>query len=1007
MTNKFRQLCNPHQHPQSLDTASPLEKFVDRDIELGSGVSTMTDHGTLGGAVDFYTYCKKKDDKKNKKPIQPVIGLEGYVFDPDCDILRAGGIDGEENVRKYNKYYHLTMHAQTEKAYLKLVSKLSHADLNNSVWAGQEKKPLFTWKDLEELGQEDMTFCSSCLAGICANHLKKGRPDLAEAYYARMRSVVKPGNFYVEVFPHVTTHQWTEGCFVTLKDGRVLRFRDSKRFDVGGQEIPASLLHRYIGKTLTGTYHYQKMEALDNPCEIISVKLVKDFVQDECTPFAPDGDNQLSCNRVMLELAAKYGDKVLVSLDSHYSTVDYRRVQDIKNLQAGWGPFFGNYHIYSSDEAFTYFSSKMGTTEKQYEEWIDNSYEWASKFKDFKITKRDLLPRSRYPQDTVKHVYELIEKHGRYDGSPEQKERLEREITLFHDNGTQDLLPYFFTAEDFCAYYASKGYLSGPGRGSAAGVLLSYLLEITHVNPLKHNLSLDRFITLDRILSGKMPDIDTDFGDVSVLTAPGGYLDTFFKGKAAQISTVTTMKLKSSIRDVFRQVHKGGIPYEVDRLAFDLPDEPQGIKSYDFVFGYEDTDGNHIDGEIETNKELAGLARQYPTEWELIVKCLAVVRGKSRHASAFVLSEDLIDSIIPLTIQKDDDGAGIVTQYSMTGCETVGGLKFDFLGLKMLKDIQDAVKLIQQRNPVADWSQKSIIIDGLKVQMFRVIPHEGKLYDIYDLPYSKEVFLEISEGKTETVFQLNTSSARKWLKEFDYYRPDTDVKLINGLDDVGIFTALDRPGPLDAKMRSSDGDEINMLQEYARRVRGIQNPEAIKIMEELLPETFGVMVTQEQLQRLYQNLTGCNGIEANTFRDKIGKKKMEEVMAMKPYFIKNAEPKIGLANAEAVWSQIVTCGNYCIDATQRLLTDRGSMSMLDVVATPGVKVASMGSQGMEFIEPEAKWCSGEKEVLEVELEDGTIIRATGDHKFLYEGGWVTLNDLISIGEMEISYGIED
>ena len=905
--NKFRQLCNPHQHPQSLDTASPMEAFVNRDIELGSGCSTMTDHGTLGAAVDFYTYCNKVDPKKGKTKIQSVIGLEAYLMDPDCSILKNGGIT---DPKAYNKYYHLTMHTKTESAYLALVKKLSQADLHNSVWAGQEKKPLFTWADCEELGAHDVTFCSSCLAGIVSNHYKNGRPDLGEAYYKRMRGIAKPGNFWVEVFPHVTTHKWTEGVFVTLTDGRILRYRDSKRFEVMGQEVPASLLHKYAGKTITGTYHYQKVEPLEPVGVIQSVKLVKDFVQDECSSFAPDGDGQLACNKAILGLAEKYGDKVLVSLDSHYATQDYRRVQDIKNLQAGWGPFFGNYHIYSSEEAFAYFSSKMGITAKTFEEWIDNSYEWADGFKDFKITKRDLLPRSRYPADTVSYAYELIEKHGRYDKSPAQKERLEKEITLFHDNGTQDLLPYFFTAEDFCAYYASKGYLMGSGRGSSGGVLLAYLLSITHSNPLKYNLSLDRFMTLDRIQQGKWPDIDTDFGRVKVLTEEGGYLDTFFKGRSAQISTLITMKLKTSIRDVFRQIHVGGIPYEVDRIAWALPDEPQGIKSIDFVYGYEDTDGNHIDGEIETNKDLAMLVRKHPKEWELIVKCLSTTKARSRHPSAYLLSDQDIDKIIPLTIQKDELGAGIVTQYTMVGCETVGGLKFDFLGLNTLNDIQDAIKLIQKRTSSHDWTAKDTIINGLKVSMLRVVPFEGSLYDIYDLPYSKEVFMDISEGRTETVFQLNTSAAQKWLKEFNYPKPDSDVKLINSIEETAFFTALDRPGPLDAFTEGSDGEQYNMLQEYARRARGIKNPLAIKIMQELLPETYGVMVTQEQLQSLYQKLTGCTGIEANNFRDKIGKKKMEEVIASKPFFIENASTRVSREDAEAIWGQIVTCGNY-------------------------------------------------------------------------------------------------
>lgn len=168
-------------------------------------------------------------------------------------------------------------------------------------------------------------------------------------------------------------------------------------------------------------------------------------------------------------------------------------------------------------------------------------------------------------------------------------------------------------------------------HNSAGGVLISYLLGITHVNPLKHNLSLDRFLTLDRIKSGKMPDIDTDFADRDWLFEDDGYLEKRFKGKYAQIATVAMMKLKSSIKDVFRQKYKE-VPYNIMKFAESLPDEPQGIPTYDFVFGYEDTDKNHVQGLIEKSAELRQFTKNYPLEWEAIVRCLGVTRSRGVHA---------------------------------------------------------------------------------------------------------------------------------------------------------------------------------------------------------------------------------------------------------------------------------------------------------------------------------------------------------------------------------------
>lgn len=170
-------------------------------------------------------------------------------------------------------------------------------------------------------------------------------------------------------------------------------------------------------------------------------------------------------------------------------------------------------------------------------------------------------------------------------------------------------------------------------HNSVGGVGIAYLLGITHVNPLRHDLSLDRFITPDRIASGKMPDIDTDFSTREYLLGPSGYLETNFKDRYAQISTTLTLKLKSSIKDVFRfMATDKRVPYEVEKLVSSLPDEPQGIKSYDFLFGYEDTDENHIAGLIEKDERLKKLAVRFPRQWATIIKCLGVPRARSRHA---------------------------------------------------------------------------------------------------------------------------------------------------------------------------------------------------------------------------------------------------------------------------------------------------------------------------------------------------------------------------------------
>lgn len=199
--------------------------------------------------------------------------------------------------------------------------------------------------------------------------------------------------------------------------------------------------------------------------------------------------------------------------NSHFAVRDDKVVQDVRLAQSGAWRFYGSYHRQSSDEAYEYFKQHHNTSGQEFEGWVDNSLAFADRFKGFEFKTAPSLPVKFYPSDTLGHTKELIQKYGRFINKPEYVSRLKTELDILHRNGKIDLLPYFFLAEEQCRLYANQGLLTGCGRGSAAGLLLSYLLGITHIDPLKYGLSLERFITLDRIRSGKTPDIDLDFPD--------------------------------------------------------------------------------------------------------------------------------------------------------------------------------------------------------------------------------------------------------------------------------------------------------------------------------------------------------------------------------------------------------------------------------------------------------------------------------------------------------------
>lgn len=993
----FRQFSTPHCHSAaSLDTASTPEQFAKWEHEHGSGTLTVTDHGTLAGARRVYDLAYGKNYKGK---LTPILGLEAYFRDDDCPILKSFGIaktprymhlrkgtftsaekyeklnaaEKAEYIRQegfwdYNKYFHLTMHFGDQQAYETAVRLLSLADARAEKH-GKERKPLFAWKDLEEIGATNTTFTSSCLIGMVQRHLAfSQRPDIAEEYLKRLIGCVKPGNFYTEMFPHVCDRNWDSAVVVKFEDGGEERFQQWKKLKTdkaygkakADDGVKAEWLAEAWARNPEG--HGSLRAVMDNRKwaertelkRIVSVKHVEEFIMNECTAFSPNGDLQAPCNRYVLEMAKKYGTKILISDDSHFVVPEEKVVQDVKLMQDGNWRFHTSYHRLTSDEAWKYAKDVLGTGEAEFESWIDNSQEWASKFKDFKFKNRKSLPTNFYPEKTLEHTMGLIQKVGRMDwNNPVYMDRLRSEIDLLHYNGVIDLLPYFFIDEEVCDVYLCNGDLTGPGRGSAAGLLLTYVLGITHVDPIRYGLSKDRFLTIDRIQSGKLPDIDQDLPSRDLLVGSKkksgkkedddaesddeneidrnleeGWLYRRFGDCVAQISTDVTLKLRAAVLDVARVTSPDRrVPEEIAKLAHKFENAPQGISDKDFVFGY-DNNGDRVKGSIESDEALIAYIKQRPDQWEIVQKCLGVVRGKSRHACAYVIADEPIRNFIPLTSVN-----GVtVTQPTAAQVESSGGLKMDFLVINSLRDISACIKLIQDRSADKkfDWadarrprvpgsSVPSIDINGRKVPLIRTVPHKGGYVDIWDLPEDQPVFRSICEGDTETVFQFGTPGAIKWLRHFDHVRIKKDAsgeahKALDSIEALAAFTALDRPGPLDAYVENPDTKSShNMLVEYARRARGERPVGNFPILDQLFPESYGVIVYQEQVQKTFHEIGGTTAIQANDFRIHVSKKQPTEIMKDKGIFMPGAVAKIGPEAAEQLWQSMETFGQYAFN----------------------------------------------------------------------------------------------
>jgi len=987
---KFLNFPTPHSHPQSLDSGSLWESWIKRELELETKSLTVTDHGTMGGCRTAYKLARKNG-------LIPILGMEGYLR-PDVEdpIAKSHGIEMIEGVYTDSlyKYAHFTVHFLDEQAYY-ANSKILSERYKTAEKHGAEYKPLYTWADIEELCQYNITLGSGCLIGwvqrILMNH---GNFELARAYYERIRAL-KPGAFYVEMFPHVCDRNWDSAVYLITKDGTELRFPTWKNLltSVNNKEkgIKADQL---AAKKLTSEHVLyavmQNRKWVDqDPVTFVKVEKREGFIQNECTPFCPDGDLQLTGNKFLLELAHQYKDPILVSDDSHVSYPGDKIVQDIK-LQASGGNwrFANNYFRYSSDQAYEYFKAKLDISESEFSGWIDNSHGWRDRFKNFKFNDRLHLPSNFYPQDTLPHLKTLINKHGRMRwDDPIWRNRLQKEIKLLAKNSKADFLPYFFMIEEALEHVQKSGDLPGPGRGSAAGLLLSYILGITHVDPIQYGLSEDRFMTLDRIEQGKLPDIDVDLPNKDILThSESGWLRGKFGDCVAQIATINTLKLRNAVKDVARVQHGGEVPSEIDKLTANFKNAPQGITDKQFVFGYTDDAGHPVPGTIETDLSLQEYIRKYPEDWNIVQRTLGVSRSLGRHASAYIVGDVPVHQYIPTMVIGDVR----TTQYTAQSCEDAGGIKMDFLGLNTLKDISRCLQIIhEQEVPPPD----GMTIDDKYVPPYRLLKFQDQYYDIWDLPEDKLVFDEVSNGNNTTVFQFDTPGVKNWLRAFNH-EIEPGKKIIHSIRTMADFTALDRKGPLDAIV---PGTNHNVLIEYALRARGKGTGKRLDILDRLLPDTYGLIIYQEQLTKVYKEVGQTTGVQAEAFRVHTGKKQMEEMTNDRVIFMKGAVPTLGDEGAEELWNMMVTFAQYGFNKSIHedvILPCEGGAKPIKEFH-PGDIVQCLNDRNeLEETEVVALHDHGLLEGIEIEFDDGYKIICSINHKFLTPQGMLPLHQIL-------------
>jgi len=532
-------------------------------------------------------------------------------------------------------------------------------------------------------------------------------------------------------------------------------------------------------------------------------------------------------NRQLTELSKKHGVKLIATNDVHFVNQEDAEAHDILICLNTGADFNDSNRLIYTKQEWLKTCEEMFELFKDVPEVFENTLEIADKVEIYEIDNQPLMPDFPLPagftdpDEYLEHLTYEGAKNRYNDITDEIKERIDFELSTIKKMGFPG---YFLIVQDFIAAARKMGVWVGPGRGSAAGSVVAYCLRITDIDPLKYDLLFERFLNPDRI---SMPDIDIDFDDDGRQEVLNYVTEKYGKDKVAHIITFGSMAAKSAIRDVAR-VMKLPLP-ESDRLAKLIPEIPRmTLKS--------------------AYNEIRELADARNSENPLIIETLKYaevlegsVRNTGIHACGIIIGKDDLKNIIPLSLAKEKEGDEdvLVTQFEGKWVEEVGLLKMDFLGLKTLSIIKDALENIKL--------SKNIEIDIENISL-----EDTQTYELY------------SRGDTVGTFQFESDGMRKYLREL---KP-------NKFEDLIAMNALYRPGPME------------YIPQFINRKHNKEKIEYdFPIMEKRLKETYGITVYQEQVMLLARDMAGFSRGDSDKLRKAMGKKQKDVMDALKVKFV--------------------------------------------------------------------------------------------------------------------------
>lgn len=844
-----------HVHTQYslLDGLSSVTALVDKALADGMPGVAITDHGNMFGVKEIYNYVnggclkgyKKKLEKAEKsgntakaeqikgwidriknKDFRLIIGCEMYVAQKSLT----------EVVDRHDKGRHLVVLAKNKTGYKNLIKLVSKA------WTDGFYSHPRTDKHELEAHREGLIIASACLGGEIPRLIQAGRLDEADEQVAWWKSVFGD-DYYIELQRH------------PAKVANAARDVFEIQQKVNAELIKLARKHD-IKLICTNDVHFVDEADAESHDRLICVSTNSNLFDPNRMRYTKQEwfKTTAEMNELFADIPEALANTTEIASKIESYTIDHGPIMPNFEIPASFGSEEEYRQRISEKELFDEFTcDENGNV-------VLSQEDAEAKIK--KLGGYDKLYRIKFEADYLaKLAYDGAKKRYGDPLDPELAERIKFEL---HIMKTMGFPGYFLIVQDFINVAREKLDVSvGPGRGSAAGSCVAYCLGITQIDPVRYDLLFERFLNPDRI---SLPDIDIDFDDDGRADVLRYVTEKYGEEKVAHIITYGTMAAKSAIKDVARIEQ---LPLsESDRLAKLIP------KRMPVVDGKElkptlDNCYNYLDEfkrELNSNNELVVETLKFARQLE------GTVRNTGVHACGVIICRDDITDWVPVStaVDKGSDSKEkiIVTQYEGRVIEETGLIKMDFLGLKTLSIIKEAVKNIK-------------LTRGIDIDMEKIPIDDPKTYQLY------------CEGRTTGTFQFESAGMQKYLREL---QPST-------FEDLIAMNALYRPGPMD------------YIPDFIARKHG-REPIVydIPVMEKYLKDTYGVTVYQEQVMLLSRLLANFTRGQSDTLRKAMGKKMIEKMNELKALFLEGGQ-KNGHEPAvlEKIWADWEKFASYAFN----------------------------------------------------------------------------------------------